>query len=131
MSDIAVSVQHITKRFGSETVLRDVSIELEQGKIHGIIGRNGSGKTVLIKCICGFLRPTEGTAQVFGKTIGKDCDFAPQTGMLIETPGFLPHETGMNNLLWLARLGKGASKECVKSLIEMVGLDPALRKPVS
>lgn len=131
MSDIGVSVQHITKRFGSETVLKDVSMELEQGKIHGIIGRNGSGKTVLMKCICGFLRPTEGTAQVFGKTIGKDCDFSPDTGMLIETPGFLPHETGVNNLLWLAQLGKRASKERVKSLIEMVGLDPALRKPVS
>lgn len=131
MSDIAVSVQHITKRFGSDTVLKDVSMELEQGKIHGIIGRNGSGKTVLMKCICGFLRPTEGTAHVFGKTIGKDCDFAPDTGMLIETPGFLPHETGMNNLLWLAKLGKRASKDRVKSLIEMVGLDSALRKPVS
>ena len=131
MSDIAVSVQHITKRFGSDTVLKDVSMELEQGKIHGIIGRNGSGKTVLMKCICGFLRPTEGTVQVFGKTIGKDCDFAPDTGMLIETPGFLPHETGMNNLLWLAKLGKRASKDRVKSLIEMVGLDSALRKPVS
>lgn len=131
MSDIAVSVQHITKRFGSDTVLKDVSMELEQGKIHGIIGRNGSGKTVLMKCICGFLHPTEGTAQVFGKTIGKDCDFAPDTGMLIETPGFLPHETGMNNLLWLAKLGKRASKERVKSLIEMVGLDSSLRKPVS
>ena len=131
MSDIAVSVQHITKRFGNETVLKDVSMELEQGKIHGIIGRNGSGKTVLMKCICGFLRPAEGTAQVFGKTIGKDCDFAPNTGMLIETPGFLPHETGMNNLLWLAKLGKGASKERVKSLIEVVGLDPSLRKTVS
>lgn len=131
MSDIAVSVQHITKRFGSDTVLKDVSMELEQGKIHGIIGRNGSGKTVLMKCICGFLRPTEGTVQVFGKTIGKDCDFAPDTGMLIETPGFLPHETGMNNLLWLAKLGKRASKERVKFLIEMVGLDPSLRKTVS
>lgn len=131
MSDIAVSVQHITKRFGSDTVLKDVSIELEQGKINGIIGRNGSGKTVLMKCICGFLRPTEGAAQVFGKTIGKDCDFAPNTGMLIETPGFLPHETGMNNLLWLAKLGKRASKERVKFLIEMVGLDPSLRKTVS
>lgn len=131
MSDIAVSVQHITKRFGSDTVLKDVSMELEQGKIHGIIGRNGSGKTVLMKCICGFLRPTEGKTQVFGKTIGKDCDFAPNTGMLIETPGFLPHETGMNNLLWLAKLGKNASKDRVKLLIEMVGLDPALRKPVS
>ena len=131
MSDIAVSVQHITKRFGSDTVLKDVSMELEQGKIHGIIGRNGSGKTVLMKCICGFLHPTEGTAQVFGKTIGKDCDFAPNTGMLIETPGFLPHESGMNNLLWLAQLGKRASKDRVKALIEMVGLDSSLRKPVS
>ena len=131
MSDIAVSVQHITKRFGSDTVLKDVSMELEQEKIHGIIGRNGSGKTVLMKCICGFLRPTEGTVQVFDRTIGKDCDFAPNTGMLIETPGFLPHETGMNNLLWLAKLGKRASKERVKFLIEMVGLDPSLRKTVS
>ena len=68
---------------------------------------------------------------MFGKTIGKDCDFAPNTGMLIETPGFLPHETGMNNLLWLAKLGKRASKERVKFLIEMVGLDPSLRKTVS
>lgn len=84
-----------------------------------------------MKCICGFLRPASGTVQVFGKTIGKACDFAPDTGMLIETPGFLPHETGMSNLLWLARLGKKASKEHVKSLIELVGLDPSLRKPVS
>ena len=126
-----ISVKNLSKDFGQERVLKSVSRDFERGKIHGIVGNNGSGKTVLMKCICGFLRPTEGTAQVFGKTIGKDCDFAPQTGMLIETPGFLPHETGMNNLLWLARLGKGASKECVKSLIEMVGLDPALRKPVS
>ena len=131
MREIVASVQHITKRFGSETVLRDVSMELEQGKIHGIIGRNGSGKTVLMKCICGFLRPNSGTVTVLGKTVGTDCDFAPDTGMLIETPGFLPHETGLHNLLWLARLGKGASKAHVMSLLETVGLDAALRKPVS
>lgn len=131
MNDLAVSVQCLTKRFGSETVLQNVSLALEQGKIHGIIGRNGSGKTVLMKCICGFLRPTSGTVQVFGKQIGTDCDFAPDTGMLIETPGFLPHETGLNNLLWLARLGKGASRQQVQQLLSLVGLDPALRKPVS
>ena len=131
MSDMAVSVQHMTKRFGSETVLRDVSLELEQGKIYGIIGRNGSGKTVMMKCICGFLRPNAGTARVFGKTIGRDCDFAPDKGMLIETPGFLSRETGLHNLLWLARLGKGASRERVKALMDLVGLDASLRKPVS
>lgn len=131
MNDSAVSVQCLTKRFGSETVLQNVSLSLEQGKIHGIIGRNGSGKTVLMKCICGFLRPTSGTVQVFGKQIGADCDFAPRTGMLIETPGFLPHETWLNNLLWLSKLGKHTSREQVKALIQLVGLDAALRKPVS
>lgn len=131
MNNPAIIVDHVTKQFGSEVVLKDVSLSLEAGKIHGIIGRNGSGKTVLMKCICGFLQPTSGSVKVFDRTIGQDCDFAPNTGMLIETPGFLPHETGLNNLLWLARLGKGASKERVKQLIEQVGLDPSLKKTVS
>ena len=131
MNNPAIIVDHVTKQFGSEVVLKDVSLTLEAGKIHGIIGRNGSGKTVLMKCICGFLQPTSGSVKVFDRTIGQDCDFAPDTGMLIETPGFLPHETGLNNLLWLALLGKGASKERVKQLIEQVGLDPSLRKTVS
>ena len=131
MNNIIVDVQKISKSFGSEQVLKDVSLQLEKGKIHGIIGRNGSGKTVLMKCICGFLRPISGAVKVFGKTIGTDCDFAPDTGMLIETPGFLSHETGMNNLKWLAQLGKGASKERISDLIRMVGLDPAMKKKVS
>ena len=131
MNNPAIIVDHVTKQFGSEVVLKDVSLTLEAGKIHGIIGRNGSGKTVLMKCICGFLQPTSGSVKVFDRTIGQDCDFAPDTGMLIETPGFLPHETGLNNLLWLARLGKGASKDRVKQLIEQVGLDPSLRKTIS
>ena len=131
MNNPAIIVDHVTKQFGSEVVLKDVSLTLEAGKIHGIIGRNGSGKTVLMKCICGFLQPTSGSVKVFDRTIGQDCDFAPDTGMLIETPGFLPHETGLNNLLWLARLGKGTSKDRVKQLIEQVGLDPSLRKTVS
>ena len=130
MSDIVVDVQQISKSFGHEQVLKNVSLQLEKGKIHGVIGRNGSGKTVLMKCICGFLRPTSGTVKVFGKTIGADCDFAPDTGMLIETPGFLIHETGMNNLKWLAKLGKGANKERISELIRMVGLDPDMKKKV-
>ena len=131
MNNPAIIVDHVTKQFGNEVVLKDVSLTLDAGKIHGIIGRNGSGKTVLMKCICGFLQPTSGSVKVFDRTIGQDCDFAPNTGMLIETPGFLPHETGLNNLLWLARLGKGASKDRVRQLIEQVGLDPSLKKTVS
>jgi len=131
MNDPAIIVDHVSKQFGEDIVLKDVSLSLERGKIHGIIGRNGSGKTVLMKCICGFLQPTSGSIKVFDKIIGRDCDFAQDTGMLIETPGFLPYETGLNNLRWLAKLGKGASRERVKQLIELVGLDPSLRKTVS
>lgn len=130
MSDVVADVQKISKTFGNETVLKGVELQLECGRIHGIIGRNGSGKTVLMKCICGFLRPTLGAVKVFGKTIGTDCDFAPDTGMLIETPGFLLHETGMNNLKWLAKLGKGAGREKTADLIRLVGLDPTLKKKV-
>ena len=131
MREIVVNVQHVSKSFGSEQVLEDVTLQLMRGKIHGIIGRNGSGKTVLMKCICGFLRPTAGKISIFGKNIGTDCDFAPQTGMLIETPGFLPHETGMSNLLWLAKLGNGARCEDVAALMRLVGLDPAAKKRVN
>ena len=130
MNDIAVDVQQVNKSFANEQVLKNVSLQLEKGKIHGIIGRNGSGKTVLMKCICGFLRPTSGAVKVFDKIIGTDCDFATDTGMLIETPGFLIHETGMNNLKWLAKLGKGANRERISELIRMVGLDPAMKKKV-
>lgn len=126
-----VEVKQLCKSFGQEQVLKDVNLSLQNGLIHGIIGRNGSGKTVLMKCICGFLTPSAGSVRVFGKRIGRDCDFAPDTGMLIETPGFLPHETGMNNLLWLSRLGKKVSRQQISELICQVGLDPRLRKPVS
>ena len=125
-----VAIKALSKRFGQEQVLKDVSLSLEAGRIHGIIGRNGSGKTVMLKCVCGFLRPDGGSVTVSGKVIGKDCDFAPDTGMLIETPGFLPHETGMDNLLWLARLTKRADKEKIQALICLVGLDPTLKKGV-
>ena len=126
----AVIAFEVSKAFGNEIVLNKASLRLDKGKIHGIIGRTGSGKTVFMKCICGFLQPTMGAVKVFGKMIGSDCDFAPDTGMLIETPGFLSHETGMNNLQWLAKLGKGASKERISDLIRMVGLDPAMKKKV-
>ena len=94
----AVEVCQLSKSFGQEEVLKDINIKYETGKIHGIVGRNGSGKTVLMKCILGFLKPTQGSVSVFGKKIGIDCDFAPKTGMIIEAPGFLPTESGYHNL---------------------------------
>lgn len=128
--DIAISVQNVTKRFGEETVLTDVSHDFEEGKIHGIVGNNGSGKTVLMKCICGFLLPSKGRIFVNYKQVGKDCDFPEDIGIIIETPGFLASHTGMKNLQILASLKRKASNEMIWKTIERVGLDPSMKKPV-
>lgn len=128
--DIAVSVQNVSKDFGPERVLYSVNREFEAGKIHGIVGNNGSGKTVLMKCVCGFLIPTEGKVIVNGKHVGHDVDFPPGLGAIIETPGFLPNVTGIKNLEILASLNKKIGLGEVAAAIRRVGLDPAMKKPV-
>ena len=128
--NIAISVRNISKDFGQERVLTDVSRDFEKGKIHGIVGNNGSGKTVLMKCICGFLLPTEGTVIVNGKRVGKDVDFPYDLGIIIETPGFLPGITGVKNLEILASLNKKIGLSEIADSIRRVGLDPHMKKPV-
>ena len=127
----AISVMNLKMNFVEEHVLKGISREFETGKIHGIVGNNGSGKTVLMKCICGFLSPTEGRVVVDGKTIGKDVDFPENIGIIIETPGFLPGLTGIKNLKILASLKRKIGDEEIRNVIRKVGLDPDLKKPVS
>ena len=92
-----IEVQDVTKSFKGATVLRQINISFEKGKIHGIIGRNGSGKTVLIKTICGLIHPDQGKVIVDGKVIGKDVDFPESIGAIIEAPGFLPSVSAFRN----------------------------------
>jgi len=129
-SNIAVSVQNVSKDFGQERVLKSVSRDFEAGRIHGIVGNNGSGKTVLMKCICGFLLPTEGKVIVNGKHVGRDVDFPHDLGIIIETPGFLPNMTGVKNLEILASLNKKIGLAEIADTIRRVGLDPHMKKPV-
>lgn len=129
--NIAISVQQLSKVFGDDEALNNVSIDFEEGKIHGIVGKNGSGKTVLMKCICGFIKPTRGKVLVYYKEVGKDFDFPDSLGIIIETPGFLPGATGIKNLQILASLKKKITIDDIKECIERVGLDPNLKKPVS
>ena len=128
--DAVIEVQNLSKSFGEEQVLKSVSRNFEIGKIHGIVGNNGSGKTVLMKCICGFLKPSGGRVLVNGKEVGKDMDFPDDLGIIIETPGFLPNLSGMKNLQILASLKRRASNEVIREVIRKVGLDPDSRKPV-
>ena len=125
-----ISVKNLSKDFGQERVLHSVTRDFEKGRIHGIVGNNGSGKTVLMKCICGFLIPTEGEVIVNGKRVGKDVDFPPGLGLIIETPGFLPNMTGVKNLEILASLNKKIGLEQIAASIRRVGLDPLMKKPV-
>ena len=130
MDDIVIRVEGVYKRFGTDTVLKDVSRSFERGRIHGIVGNNGSGKTVLMKCICGFLIPDGGSITVNGERVGVDVDFPRDMGLIIETPGFLPNVTGLKNLEILASLNKKIGLEGIAAAIRRVGLDPLMKKPV-
>ncbi len=125
-----IEVCDVCKSFGEEQVLKHVSRDFEKGKIHGIVGNNGSGKTVLMKCICGFLRPDSGRILVNHEEVGKHRDFPDDIGIIIETPGFLPHLSGFQNLKILASLRKIANDLTIRDTVQMVGLDPDMKKPV-
>lgn len=126
-----IIVEHVHKAFGKEKVLQDVSLKIPPGSIYGIVGNNGSGKTVLMKCICGFMRPDEGRIFVNGKQIGRDCDFPDRLGVIIETPGFLAGLSGYQNLKILASLKARIGKKEITQTLHQVGLDPTMKKPVS
>lgn len=115
---------------GKEHILHNITVSFEEGKIHGLIGRNGSGKTMLMKCICGFVRYTNGRISVAGDIIGKDVDFPKSIGIIIETPGFIPYYSGYKNLKLLAGLKNQISKTDIENTIRTVGLDPSLKKSV-
>ena len=125
-----IKVENVSLKIKKDTILQNINVEFEDGKIHGIIGRNGSGKTMLMKCICGFIKPTEGEITVAGKRIGIDCDFPESVGVIIETPEFIPYYTGFKNLKLLADIRHKITDEDIRKSIELVGLDPKLKKSV-
>ena len=125
-----IFVENVTKTFGDQEVLKTVCVKFEMGKIYGIVGRNGSGKTVLLKCICGLLYPQAGTVTVGGKVVGKDVDYPENIGFIIEAPGFLPRYSGLKNLKYLASV-RGKVKEYeIRKYMELVGLNPDDKKHV-
>ena len=125
-----IQLDSVSKHYRQENVLSEITLHFTGRVIYGLVGPNGCGKTTLMRCICGFTRPSSGTVTVLGKRIGKDCDFAPSTGIIIETPGFLPHENARRNLTLLAGISGKASRERVDEVIRLVGLEPEEKKPV-
>lgn len=125
-----ISIENLNKQFKNQLVLNNINVKFSNGHIYGIIGRNGSGKTVLLKCICGFLKPTTGVISVNHKIVGKDIDFPENLGFIIETPGFLLNYPGYKNLKYLASIRKKIDGNEIKESMSLVGLDSADKKHV-
>lgn len=125
-----IEITNLCKSFKETKVLNDITIKIKKGNIIGIIGRNGSGKTVLFKCICGLVSPTKGTVKINNKILGKNMDIPDNIGVIIETPGFLPNYNGFKNLKFLAMIKNQISNEHIKDTIKLVGLNPDSKKHV-
>lgn len=119
-----IVIENVTKKFRENTVLNNVSLKIESGTVTGLIGRNGSGKTMLMKCILGLVSPSSGCITVRDKRVGKDVDIPDNIGVIIETPGFLPNFSAYNNLMQLAKIRRKVGKAEVRAAIERVGLNP-------
>ena len=126
---IAVEVKNLSKAINGKKILDNISLSLEEGNIYGIIGRNGSGKTMLFKTICGLVRPTEGETFVFDQKIHNG-ELVKNTGVIIENPGFLPQYSAFLNLKMLSSINNLLNDEEIKNVISLVGLDPDDKRPV-
>ena len=118
----------VNKSFKEEKVLKDICLTLTDNKIYGFVGRNGSGKSVLFKIICGYVIADSGKIMIDGKELGKDMDFPEGLGALIETPGFIWYQSGFENLRYLARIRNKINDAQVKDAIRQVGLNPDSKK---
>lgn len=125
-----VILKNVVKKLRGIPVLDDISLELHGGSIYGIVGGNGSGKTMLLRALSGLIVPTSGTVTVDGAVLRRDADFPPDAGILIENPEFPGHLSGRKNLLLLAEIRTVASEERIAELMRLFSLDPDSRKPV-
>lgn len=124
-----IKTENLTKTFKGSKVLDNISYSFDSGKIYGLSGRNGSGKTMLMRAICGLIRPTDGFVEFDGKRLWRDISFPPNIGVLIENPSFISRYSGFKNLKILASIQNKISDEQIRTAIQKVGLDPFDKKP--
>ena len=125
-----IRADNVSLILNKRQILSHISLELHNGKIYGLVGNNGCGKTMLMKCICGFVHPTEGKIEADGKVIGKDVDYLPDAGIILETPGFIGYYSGLQNLKVLAGINHKIGQEQIRDAMRRVGLDSDLKLAV-
>lgn len=123
-----IEVNNLTKVISGNAILNNINLRMEQGKIYGLKGKNGSGKTMFMRAICGLILPTEGQVIIDGKVLGKDISFPPSLGALIENPGFIGSYSAYKNLKILADIQGKIGEERIRESISLVGLDPDDKK---
>ena len=123
-----IEIKNVWKKIGKTEVLKDINLEFNGGKIYGLKGKNGSGKTMLMRAICGLITVTKGEIIVNGKRLGKDISFPNSIGVLIENPSFIDNFSGYRNLKALADINHIIGEEEIKNVIKLVGLDPNNKK---
>ncbi|SDL35464.1 ABC-2 type transport system ATP-binding protein [Kandleria vitulina] len=126
-----IKLDNIEKSIKGNQVLNQVSFEFESGKIYGIYGRNGSGKTMLMRTILGLIHSDHGSVTIDGKIIGKDIDFPESVGAMIENPGLFPYATGYENLKMLADIKGKIDENDIREAIQKVGLDDQEKRVVA
>ena len=120
-----ITLDKAAKTIHGAQVLKSVSLELVSGRVYGLMGPNGSGKTMLMRLACGLILPRSGSVEIDGKRLGRDMDFPESVGLLIESPAFLPSYTGYKNLELLASIKGRVSAEDLRNALRDVGLEPA------
>lgn len=121
---MTVKLTNVSKTIKKVKILDNINLELTGGKVYGLKGKNGSGKTMLMRTICGFITPTEGTVEIDGKLLGKDMTFPESIGVLIENPSFISNYTGFKNLKVLAAIQNRIDDDRIREVLTQVGLDP-------
>ncbi|MCH4019737.1 MAG: ABC transporter ATP-binding protein [Erysipelotrichaceae bacterium] len=119
-----INVVNYSKIIKGRVILEDVNLSLESGRIYGLKGVNGSGKTMLLRALCGLIYPTSGYVEVDGEKLRKNISFPRSVGALIESPAFLDNFTGYKNLEMIASLKEIASRQDIEDALTEVGLDP-------
>ena len=124
--DVVIQVNNVSKKFKSQVVLKDITLQCRKGRIYGFVGYNGSGKTVLFKCICGLLYVDAGEIRVNGEKIGHE--MIKNAGIIIEEPAFLGNESGRKNLELLYMLRHKRDKKRIADVMQMLGLNSESKK---
>lgn len=130
MESNTLSIKSLKKDFKNNTIFHDVSVDFISGKIYGIAGRNGTGKSVFFKIICGLMSPTEGQVTYNGKIIGKDMDYLGDAGIIIENPNFLDNYSGYKNLEYLISINKKVNMDLAEKYIDLLEMREYINKKV-